>query len=135
MSAQHNELHPMPNPLTWVHQRINKCPDTEPEQALIRVAVGFVVLSYLYTQGFFDHFPSNLMGISFAVFSVLLFTAIVARPVRSVARRLFGMFLDNFYTSYAVYAAGVAGTPLFIVYLWVTLVTVFDTGRATCLHP
>ncbi len=115
-------------PLNWARARLRQCPDTEPEQALIRVAVGFVVLTYLYTQGFFERFPSNLIAISFAVFSVALLTVIVVRPVKSVARRVVSMVADAAYLSYAVYAAGLAGTPLFVVYLWVTFGNGFRFG-------
>jgi len=115
-------------PINWVRARLRQCPDTEPEQALIRVAVGFVVLSYLYTQGFFERFPSNLIAISFAVFAVALLAAIIAHPVKSVARRVVSMVADATYLSYAVYAAGVAGTPLFVVYLWVTFGNGFRFG-------
>ena len=115
-------------PLDWVRSRLRQCPDTEPEQALIRVAVGFVVLTYLYTQGFFEHFPSNLIAVSFAVFSVALLAAIVVHPVKSVSRRIVSMVADAAYLSYAVYAAGLAGTPLFVVYLWVTFGNGFRFG-------
>ena len=43
--------------VTWLRDRLKKCPDTEPEQGIIRLGVGVSILIYLYWAGFFDDSP------------------------------------------------------------------------------
>jgi two-component system, sensor histidine kinase RpfC len=55
--------------------------------------------------------------------------AILINPEKSVLRRLIGMVSDMGYTSYALYGSGAVGSPLFIVYFWVTFGNGFRYGN------
>jgi len=107
-------------------RRVRHCPDTEGEQAILRVLIGAVVLVYLYGSGVFQpagggfsYFANRVMGTAFALSAVTILCVVATYPVRSLARRYLGMCVDTGFISYAMYATGEAGAPLFVVYLWV----------------
>lgn len=127
---------PLGKGLTWLRDRIRRCPDTEPEQACIRVAIVTLVVAYLYWAGVFDGDPTDLrillhrvMGISVLIVSWGIVIAILISPQKSVLRRAIGMLSDMGYTSYALYGGGAVGSPLFIVYFWVIFGNGFRYGN------
>jgi len=118
-----------------LRERLKRCPDTEPEQAIIRVCIGLLVLAYLYGGGVFAHGSPDAMsathrvvGLAFLSSSVVILAAVVAWPRRSVLRRLLGMGVDIGFTTYAMAYTGAPGAPLFVVYLWVTFGNGFRYG-------
>ena len=122
--------------LSWLRARVARCPDTEPEQAIIRVVIVTLVVAYLYAAGVFDGDPDDirvflhrLMGASVLVVSWGILIAISVYPRKSVARRLVGMVSDMGYTSYALWGSGAVGAPLFIVYFWVIFGNGFRYGN------
>ena len=125
-----------PTGLAWLRQRLRQCPETEPEQAIIRVAIVTLVVAYLYWAGVFDGEATDLrvllhriMGGSVLVVSWGILIGILINPEKSVARRLIGMLSDMGYTSYALYGGGAVGAPLFIVYFWVIFGNGFRYGN------
>lgn len=109
-------------------KRHNSRPDTELEQASVRLVILTIVFSYLSL-----HLPPDkefllLSGIAIVSFTAVLLFALcfVSRRV-SVGRRLFGMVLDlgatTFFMSFMPSAA-----PIYPVYLWVTLGNGFRYG-------
>ena len=107
--------------LAWLRDRIGQCPDTEPEQACIRVAIVTLVVAYLYWAGIFEGDPTELrvllhrvMGISVLVVSWGILIAILVSPRKSIVRRAIGMLSDMGYTSYALWGGGAVSSPLFI---------------------
>ena len=122
--------------LTWLRDRIRRCPDTEPEQACIRVAIVTLVVAYLYWAGVFDGDSDDLrvilhrtMGASVLLVSWGIVIAILVNPRKSVLRRVIGMVSDMGYTSYALWGGGAVGSPLFIVYFWVIFGNGFRYGN------
>jgi two-component system sensor histidine kinase RpfC len=120
----------------WLRHRLSQCPDTEPEQAIIRVAIVTLMVAYLYWAGVFEGEATNLrillhrvMGGSVLVVSWGILLAILINPEKSVLRRLIGMLSDMAYTSYALYGGGAVGSPLFIVYFWVIFGNGFRYGN------
>jgi two-component system, sensor histidine kinase RpfC len=121
---------------TWLRDRWQRCPDTEPEQAAIRVVIVTLVVAYLYSAGVFEGeatdlrvFLHRVMGASVLVISWGILIAILINPEKSVLRRLIGMLSDMGYTSYALYGSGAVGSPLFIVYFWVIFGNGFRYGN------
>ncbi len=119
-----------------MRERIKRCPDTEPEQAGLRVIIGAVALVYLYGRGVFE--PASLdpmvvthrwIGTAFFISALLLLSHIYARPKISVPRRFLGMAIDIGCTTYAMAYTGEASAPLFVVCLWVTFGNGFRYGR------
>ena len=120
----------------WLRDRLGRCPDTEPEQAIIRVAIVTLVVAYLYWAGVFDAdttdlrvFLHRLMGVSVLAVSWGILVAIVLSPEKSIMRRFIGMLSDTGYTSYALFAGGAVGAPIFIVYFWVIFGNGFRYGN------
>ena len=112
-----------------------KRPDSEHEQALIRLAIVFVLVVYV-TLSFLQNYridPGEIAPAALAFFS-LLFSAgillhIVVRPSISHHRRFIGIVHDNGMAAYMMYALGEYCAPFYIVLLWVTFGNGFRYGR------
>jgi two-component system sensor histidine kinase RpfC len=120
--------------LERVRERLAQCPDSEPEQAMVRVFIGFLILVYML--GSYLSSPENTViahgldiAAAFLAFSLIIIIAIVVRPAKSVSRRLFAMVADMSTASYFMYAVGDFGAPLYVVYLWVTFGNGFRYGE------
>ncbi|MCF6281671.1 MAG: ATP-binding protein [Candidatus Polarisedimenticolaceae bacterium] len=111
---------------TFYIQRLKNRPDSEHEQALIRIILIFCALNYLYF-----HTPQNsteatalaiciqLTTIAFA-FSVGLFFTILLQPNRSVPRRIIGAIVDMSLLSACMAIMNELVAPWYGIYLWVT---------------
>ena len=124
-----------PSFLESLRGRLKQCPDTEPEQAILRVIIGCAVFAYLYSAGAFHGDNGDVtkpfeLGFltGFVLFSLALLAVIAIHPVKSVSRRLVGMVADLGATSYGMLATGPFGAPLYVVFLWVTFGNGFRYG-------
>ena len=114
--------------------RLAECPDTEGEQAVIRLLVGSLVFLYGILLGLFQGWSADLkaallMVIPFYPLSFAIIAWILVRPVKIVARRYAGMLLDMVTVTYLLYSSGEVGAPVYSVYLWVTFGNGFRFGR------
>ncbi len=114
--------------------RMEQCPDTEAEQARIRLAIGVFAMVYATAFAFARNWePEAEMGLlvatTFTILSVGVLAWIYARPVKVEARRYAGIVLDIGATSYTLYATGDIGAPFYTIYLWVTFGNGFRFGR------
>ena len=113
-------------------RRIRRRPDSELQQALIRVVIGLAFVAY------FSHplVPLDAdtrasiltLGALFAALSLGLALFVMSSTRISPARRIAAMFLDYATCSYLMMLGGEAGSPLLVVYLWVTLGNGFRYG-------
>lgn len=101
--------------------------DTEREQALVRLGVAAVILIYLTTYSLW-HFGeiAPLMApiltvIGFLTLASILLLHIVVRPGVIVARRLAANIADVGTISLGMLFFGEQTSPLYIIYLWVTV--------------
>ena len=114
------------NPRTLL-QRLDRQSDSEPEQATVRVAVLAVILVYmeLYSLLQFGSLAplhdAILVTATFLVIAIALLGCIAAFPGESPVRRLLANTADIGTTSAVMLLFGVHTTPLYIVYLWVTI--------------
>lgn len=117
--------------------RLAKTGDSEPEQALIRVGVGFVLTAYfLFVAG--HQVPENeqitsIWSISNTVFiaflcSLFIFLDIIRHPVPSPIRRVLGAVVDLTALSIVMLLTRSYESTLFIFYLWVILGNGFRFG-------
>jgi len=122
----------LPAFLDKLHSRIKARPDTEFQQALIRLVI--VVGFYLYfALTRLEHSPAVVaqvhflgLGLSFISLSLLLGTLI--DPNASVVRRSIGMVHDFAVATYLLSISNETGAPIVATYLWVTLGNGFRFG-------
>jgi two-component system sensor histidine kinase RpfC len=121
--------------LKTVRARLQSCPNTESEQAILRLGITLVVVGYLYSMDVFalDGSNSSVVLDRFAaagcLFSALaILAAIIASPRKSELRRHAGMLSDMGFVSYAMYSGGALTGPMFMIYLWVTFGNGFRYG-------
>jgi len=123
----------LPAFVSRLHERIKARPDTEFQQALIRLCI--VLGFYLYfALSRFEHSPAVVeqvhflgLGLTFICLSLLLSTLI--DPGVSVARRGIGMLHDFTVATYLLSISNETGAPIVATYLWVSLGNGFRYGR------
>jgi two-component system sensor histidine kinase RpfC len=110
-------------------------PDTEHEQAFVRVVIGALLFLYLLpnardiTGGTFD--PGHLyfgMMVLYQLCAAGLFAGILLWPGVSVARRLIGAVIDTGAITFFMAQSGSIGVPFLLIYVWVTLANGFRFG-------
>jgi two-component system, sensor histidine kinase RpfC len=118
--------------VTELRQRIRARPDTEFQQVAIRLVIGAVFLAYFssdlaHVSGTAaEHIHVALIG--FILTTLAMLVVVGTSKSVSPARRIFGMVLDYSTASYLLIQSGEAGSPLLVVYLWVTLGNGFRYG-------
>jgi two-component system sensor histidine kinase RpfC len=117
----------------WARARLAARPDTEHEQAIVRVGIGVLLGLYLLPEILDRHAeglpePHILVWIGFLAFSTAIFGAILASPRASQARRIVGTVLDAATLSWCIAYFEELGIPLFLVYLWFTYGNGFRYG-------
>lgn len=121
--------------LRETRDRLAARPDSEHEQALIRIFMFCGIFAYLLSVGEITDSRQGLFAFGLAytflffVISVILFIAILRNPAVSVARRVIGIFADV-----GGFTIGTAFThelvvPWYGVYLWITLGNGFRYGE------
>ncbi|MEJ2609676.1 MAG: ATP-binding protein, partial [Candidatus Thiodiazotropha sp.] len=112
--------------LLWqIRARFENRPDTEHEQALMRVLVLLLVLLYLSSASLFNEASiATLHGQIILSLSLIIALAVVAeiaiKPGISITRRVLCMIGDVSVISYLLFYYGEFMTPLYVVYLWVS---------------
>ncbi|MFA5806853.1 MAG: ATP-binding protein [bacterium] len=116
---------------------LSRRPDSEHEQALIRIVLTGLVFGYLYL--YYDIFrggrttmgENRLLWMSalYHVFSYGLFFLITIDPGISPSRRYIGIVGDLCLAAYGISLVGEAGAPLYVILLWVIFGNGFRYGR------
>ncbi len=124
-----------------LRERLRDRPDTEHEQALVRLVVGAVFFLYLLPAALSDGPGAGIDGTSllmpmfgFMVLAAAIFASIVISPGASPVRRVLGAVVDSAATSYFMVRTGVNGLPLYVVYLWIIVGNGFRYGKAYLLN-
>jgi len=103
-------------------------PDTEHEQAIVRLIVGGLILLYLLPGAALGDLHVVLMGCYLAI-GLAIFVHIVHAPGESPVRRVLGVVADLGTLSAIMVVVGERTAPLFLVYVWVTLANGFRFGQ------
>jgi len=116
-----------PGPVAALRARLANRPDSEHEQAIVRLVNA--VLFALYLFGDLQRNPVLWLGF-FAYFlaGAALIGAILQKPAASPLRRTLGAALDASTITWSLMYFGEAGAPLYLVYLWITLANGFRYG-------
>jgi len=118
--------------LAGVRSRFKGRPDTEHEQAIVRLLIAVILFLYLLPQAFGGHEPNlPLFGAMVCYFTLCatVFGWIYFFPAASSARRVFAAFLDVGSTTAFMYYLGEYGAVLYIAYLVVTFGHGFRYGK------
>ncbi|MCC6609589.1 MAG: response regulator [Burkholderiales bacterium] len=123
----------------WLRGRLRGRPDTEHEQALVRVALGLGLGAYLLLPSVLGEAPraawqSLLPYGVFVLLSAAIFCAILVRPGASPVRRILGAVIDSGTATYFMIEMGVDGMLLYVVYLWIIFGNGFRYGSFYLLN-
>ncbi len=116
---------------------LSRRPDSEHEQALVRVVLTTLTFAYLETYwsrwGGRSLSPGEyrllLTSAVYPLFSLGLFFLITVDPGVSPSRRVVGIMGDLCLAGYGVSVVGFAGAPLYVIMLWVIFGNGFRYGR------
>jgi len=115
-------------------KRIRSRPDTEFQQASIRVVIGLVFLAYysssLATLDDSVRDTAQFVSALFTGLALLIVALSLVSPKASPPRRIVAMAMDYATCSFLLTYTGEAGSPLLVVYLWVILGNGFRYGVA-----
>jgi len=118
----------------WVRQRLAGRPDSEHNQAIVRLAIVALIGGYSLALRAGGAISDREFGIcaliaaGYLALSALYFGLILRDPRRSPARRLMAMATDMGTLTVFMAVSGVWGTALYPVYLWITLGNGFRYG-------
>jgi len=113
-----------------LRERLHARPDTEHEQAIVRLAVGAAVLFYLlFGASDREIGPTAIIMASYLAVASLLFAHILLFPGISPARRVLGTLCDLGTLTILMLLVGERAAPLFLIYVWVTLANGFRFGQ------
>jgi two-component system sensor histidine kinase RpfC len=125
ISQNHNYKGFVMNWIEWARSRLRGRPDSEHEQALIRIVIMSLIFAYFSTT---ELDSVTLLAGSYLAVSIGMFAWILVAPGRNVLRRVLGMIGDMAGASWGLALAGDGGTPLIALYLWVVVGNGFRYG-------
>jgi two-component system sensor histidine kinase RpfC len=111
--------------VAWLRARIAARPDTEHEQALVRLALTALIAAYILPGGL-AVFEWRALEFHYAlftayfVFSVLILGWVLSTDTVSHPRRCIALAADIAIVSTAMWYFGEQALPLLLVYVWVT---------------
>ena len=115
---------------------LSRRPDSEHEQALIRVVITALLFFYLYLSlsrdGYVDPGEVSVLWVCglYHIFSLGLFVSITLCPAeKSVFRRCLGLAGDLCLAAYGISMVGDTAGPLYVALLWVIFGNGFRYGR------
>ncbi len=115
--------------------RLAARPDTEHEQAIVRLAIGLLLGAYFLPEGL-SVSGWNALDQKYLMFSAYLGVAILvlawnlSSSTVSHARRCVALVADMAMVAYTMWAFGESALPMLLVYVWVTLANGFRYGPA-----
>jgi two-component system sensor histidine kinase RpfC len=109
--------------LSRLVERLRQRPDSEHEQALVRLAIALIIVAYLWILEIAGMHvaPMLLAMVAESLVGLALLAAIVVQPAVSHARRLIGMIADYGTLTALMLLSPVALAPLYVIILWVTI--------------
>ena len=123
------------NLLHRLRVRLAARPDSEHEQALLRIAIVGMFLAYMAGAhgwpGNWSAHDARVVAIlaAFLAAATAIFVAICLRPAANVPRRLFGMLADSLGCTWYMWVTGDYGFFVIGVYLFITFGNGFRYGR------
>lgn len=113
-------------PLAALRARLASRPDSEHEQALVRIGNCVLFGAYLFRElqaGGLWH-----VYVMYFLAGAGLVAAILFNPGVSPVRRMLGAAVDAAMVAFAMFSFGEKGAPFYMIYLWITLANGFRYG-------
>ncbi|HEX5092067.1 MAG TPA: ATP-binding protein [Burkholderiales bacterium] len=115
--------------LRWVRERLAARPDTEHEQAIVRLVLGALIVLYMVPGALGRNSePTLWVMLAYLAAAILIFAHILAQPGISHARRVIAMLCDLGTTTWVMAFIGERAAPLFLLFVWITLANGFRFG-------
>jgi len=115
--------------LRWVRERLAARPDTEHEQAIVRLVLGALIVLYMVPGALVRNLePTILVMIAYLAAASLIFGHILLAPGVSHARRVIAMLCDLGTVTWVMAFLGERAAPLFLLFVWITLANGFRFG-------
>jgi len=115
--------------LRWLRARLAARPDTEHEQAIVRLLVVGLIVLYLLPGAIAQNLePTIFVMLGYLAGSILIFGHIIVAPGESPARRALCALGDVATLTWVMAFVGERAAPLFLVYVWITLANGFRFG-------
>jgi two-component system sensor histidine kinase RpfC len=109
--------------------RLRARPDTEHEQAIVRLAVVALIVLYLLPGAMARNLePTIFVMLGYLAGSILIIGHIIFAPGESPARRVLCTLADVATLTWVMAFLGERAAPLFLVYVWITLANGFRFG-------
>lgn len=122
----------MPRPLHALRERFAARPDTELEQALVRIAVAVVLGLYMFRGWDFEHGdalrPDIIVYFAFCSVTAITFVWAFVSAKVSHLRRFIALASDIATVTWTMWFFEERALALFLVYVWVTLANGFRFG-------
>ena len=115
--------------LRWLRARLAARPDTEHEQAIVRLVVVGLIVLYLLPGAIAQNLePTIFVMLGYLAGSILIFGHIIVAPGESPSRRVLCALGDVATLTWVMAFVGERAAPLFLVYVWITLANGFRFG-------
>ena len=109
--------------------RLAARPDTEHEQAIVRLVVGALIVIYLLPDALHRRSEPTLpVMLAYLVVAALLFLRILASPGESHLRRVLAAVADIGTITWCMVFLDQRAAPMFLLYVWITLANGFRFG-------
>jgi two-component system sensor histidine kinase RpfC len=117
----------------WLRARLAARPDTEHEQAIVRVAIGVLLGMYMLPEGLdFRQWlplrPDVIVFVGFIAESIGVLAWILLSNKVSPFRRCFATTVDLATVSWTMWFFGIQAIPFILMYVWITLANGFRFG-------
>jgi len=109
--------------------RLAARPDTEHEQAIVRLVVGALIVIYLLPDALHNRpEPTLPVMLAYLVVAALLLLRILASPGESHLRRILAALADIGTITWCMMFLDQRAAPMFLFYVWITLANGFRFG-------
>ena len=120
---------PQPVWLGALRARLAARPDTEHEQAIVRVVLGALIVLYLLPGAIAENLePTILVMLGYLAGAMLIFGHILHAPGESHTRRVLATLGDVVTVTWVMAFIGEQAAPMFLLYVWITLANGFRFG-------
>ncbi|MBI3899468.1 MAG: GGDEF domain-containing protein [Gammaproteobacteria bacterium] len=122
------------SPSLWrrIHDRLRLCPDTEPEQNLVRLIITSFFFFYTIAYALWNDVPIHPFSLALGIYigyTLVIFVWIYYSPKKSVLRRILYTLGDRGMTTAGLLLFGEWITPAYVLYLWLDVGNAARYGR------